>query len=124
MSEPAKPPLPMAAYLPFQALSGGSQTSKAMSESAVGLMTPCTRQNGALIAVGCGGSLPTRLEGGDTFVAPTIVAAPKVLAARSSHSEAQAALAPVTRAPRATPAANSWSPSWRRDAVNCMFHSL
>ena len=37
-------------------------------------MTPCTRQNGALTATGVGGSLPRRLEGGDTEVAATIVA--------------------------------------------------
>src|SRR3984957_18013813 len=86
MREPAKPPLPIAPYRPFHELSGGSQTSNLMSESADGFFTPCTRQNVALIATGVGGSLPRRREGGDTVVAAVIVAGPKTLPARSPHS--------------------------------------
>src|SRR6266851_8773903 len=42
--EPAKPPLPTPSSLSFHPASG-SQTSKRMFESLVGLMTPATRQN-------------------------------------------------------------------------------
>ena len=40
------------------------------------LMVPSTRQNGAWIATGAGGSSPMRLEGGDTLVAALMVASP------------------------------------------------
>jgi hypothetical protein len=41
---PAAPPLPVCTNLPFQP-AAGSQISKRMSESAVGLMEPVRRQN-------------------------------------------------------------------------------
>src|SRR5262245_57697784 len=101
INEPAKPPLPIAPNLPFQALGGGSQTSNLMSESGEGFITPSARQKGALIATGTGGSAPTKLEGGDTVVAPTIVAGPKVLPARSLQSDAAATPALAARTPTA-----------------------
>src|SRR5271166_191328 len=122
--DPANPPLPIAPYFPFQALSGGSQTSNLMSESAVGLMTPCTRQKLELIATGFGGSAPRRLEGGDTVVAATIVAGPKTLPARSPQFEAKAPPAPMMRAAAAVPDANGMDRSLRLDTPNAMTSSL
>src|SRR5208282_1989467 len=98
----AKPPLPTPSYLPFQAASGGSHTSNAMSESGDGSIEPCTRQKGAFTATGVGGSLPTTLDGGDTFVAAVIVASPKALPARLPQSAASAPPAPNESAHAAT----------------------
>src|SRR5579872_1833447 len=61
-----------------------------MSESEDGLIVPWTRQNGAFTATGTGGSLPTTLDGGDTLVAPVIVASPNVLPASAPQSVASA----------------------------------
>jgi hypothetical protein len=51
-----------------------------------------------LIATGVGGSLPTRLEGGETVVAAVIVAGPKTFPARSPQSDASAPPGPVVAA--------------------------
>jgi hypothetical protein len=48
---PALPPEPSPRKLPFHWLAGGSQTSKPMWESLVGVATPITRQKGALTLV-------------------------------------------------------------------------
>jgi hypothetical protein len=93
------PPLPMPWYFPFQALSGGSQTSNLMSESADGLSTPSTRQNGLFTDTGVGGSCPVTLKGGATLVAADIVASPKFLPAKPWQSAAAALPAPKARAP-------------------------
>ena len=61
-----------------------------MSESLDGLIDPCTRQNGALIGTGVGGSLPTMADGGVTFVAALTVALPKVFPARLAQLAADA----------------------------------
>src|SRR5215469_5281253 len=44
---PALPPEPSPRNLPFHWLAGGSQTSKPIWESEVGVATPITRQKGA-----------------------------------------------------------------------------
>jgi hypothetical protein len=75
----------------FQVAWGGNQTSKVISESDDGLIEPWMRQKGAFTATGVGGSIPTTLEGGDTFVAAVIVASPNVLPARAPQSAAAAA---------------------------------
>ena len=49
--EPAYPPFPMPWNLPFQ-LAEGSQTSKRISESGLGLMTPSTRQKAGRLGIG------------------------------------------------------------------------
>jgi hypothetical protein len=86
-------------YFPFQALSGGSQTSNLMSESADGLSTPSTRQNGLFTDIGVGGSFPATLKGGATLVAADIVASPKFLPAKPWQSAAAALPTPKARAP-------------------------
>src|SRR6516165_1827566 len=48
---PALPPEPSPRNLPFHALAGGSQTSKPIWESGVGVATPIARQKGAPILV-------------------------------------------------------------------------
>jgi hypothetical protein len=47
---PAQPPLPTPANFPFQ-LPSGSQTSKTICDSAVGAMTPATRQKGGRLPI-------------------------------------------------------------------------
>src|SRR6516164_2825209 len=89
-------------YFPFQALSGGSQTSNLMSESVDGMSTPSTRQNGLFTDTGVGGSFPATLKGGEMLVAADIVASPKFLPAKPSQFAATAPLAPKARAPLTT----------------------
>src|SRR5712671_3194430 len=48
---PALPPEPSPRNLPFQREAGGSQTSKPIWESAVGVARPMTRQKGVSILV-------------------------------------------------------------------------
>ena len=48
---PAHPPLPTPANLPFH-FSSGSHTSNRICDSALGVMTPATRQNGGRLATG------------------------------------------------------------------------
>src|SRR5687767_12544561 len=47
---PAQPPLPTPANFPFP-LPSGSQTSKTICDSAVGAMTPATRQKGGRLTI-------------------------------------------------------------------------
>jgi hypothetical protein len=88
-------------YFPFQALSGGSQTSNLMSESADGLSTPSTRQNGLFTDTGIGGSFPATLKGGATLFAAVIEAPPKFLPTNPSQSVAAAPPALKITAPMA-----------------------
>src|SRR5689334_23031441 len=48
---PAEPPEPIPWNLPFQAATGGSQTSKPIWESLVGVATPIARQKGTAMVV-------------------------------------------------------------------------
>src|SRR6516164_2399385 len=89
-------------YFPFQALSGGSQTSNLMSESVDGLSTPSTRQNGLFTDTGVGGSFPATLKGGATFVAADIVGSPKFLPTIPSQFAATALPAPKAKVPLTT----------------------
>ena len=66
------------------------------------MIEPWMRQNGALNATEVRTSAPTTLDGGDTFVAAAIVAAPKVLPARLAQSAASAPPAPNESAHVAT----------------------
>src|SRR5690242_8607272 len=74
------PPLPMASNLPFHLAAKGSQTSKLICESLVGVENAATRQNGSetdsLLAgpIGLGGSGITRSGGGFIAVAEVTVA--------------------------------------------------
>src|SRR4029077_13357987 len=49
--EPANPPLPTLRNLPFQS-EAGNHTSKRISESAVGRITPARRQNAGSLSMG------------------------------------------------------------------------
>src|SRR5580692_74885 len=92
--EPAKPPLPRPWYLLFQAEAGGSQSSKRMSESAVGLMVPSTRQNGKDSETTWEGTCPTMLNGGLILPAAVTQASPTFMPARLSQLAAAACPAP------------------------------
>src|SRR5580698_2616304 len=76
---PAKPPLPICSYFPFQCPFAGIQTSKLILESSLGLEVPATRQrptgalvtpdtmsparyNRASVIVVCGSDRPVRFE--------------------------------------------------------------
>src|SRR5271166_6356028 len=96
-----------------------------MSESADALIVPWTRQNGALIETGFGGSIPTTLEGGATLVAAVMVASPKVLPPRLPQSVAAATPAPTASAAKPAPAPaaieNSLRPTFAFDIVSSLF---
>src|SRR5215469_2970944 len=75
-----KPPLPTASNFPFQRSAVGSQTSKLICESLVGVENAITRQNGteteSLVSglIGLGGSGMMRSGGGSIVAAEVIVA--------------------------------------------------
>ena len=74
--------------------SRGSQSSKRMSESAVGLMVPSTRQNGKDSETKWDGTCPTMLNGGLILPAAVTEASPIFLPARLSQLAAAACAAP------------------------------
>jgi hypothetical protein len=92
--KPAKPPLPTPSYLPFHADAGGSQSSKRMSEPAVGLMVPSTRQNGTDNETNCGGTCAMMLNGGLILPAAVTEASPIFMPARLLQLAASACPVP------------------------------